>query len=122
MYFLSNQWSGKNFNCMVLKLLENAFASQNIESRHFHQWFPPYKTSILIVLPITMLIQFFTSLTLQVIISRTTAILKKNSIRGKICCQKFISNVSFSTYGDTFFSEIDNKIFNWVEIICPGIY
>ena len=61
MYFLSNQWSGKNFNCMVLKLLENAFASQNIESRHFHQWFPPYKTSILIVLPITMLIQFFTS-------------------------------------------------------------
>ena len=37
-------WLWKNFKFMVFKLLENAFESQNIESRHFHPYLPPDKT------------------------------------------------------------------------------
>ena len=56
--------------------------------------------------------------------SGTTALLKKNSILGKICCQKCSSNVTVLTYSGTFFPKWITKstLFNWVQNICPWIW
>ena len=60
--------------------------------------------------------------TLRVSNSETTAFLKKNSVCGKICCQKFSSNVSLNMQW-YIFSQIDCKtLFNWIQNICPWIW